>query len=79
MKTYGEAPETVGSFVIRNPALFKATGERVTLRQTLIDSGFHREESTIETCEGVYNETWTNGTDEIEIRWKARATNLINP
>ncbi len=55
MKTYGEAPENAGRFVIRE--------KKITLRRSLIASGFERTSSSHDSGDGEYEEFWSNGVD----------------
>lgn len=40
------------------------------IRSALMASGFTRSNATRDFGDGVYVETWTNGTDEILLKWK---------
>ena len=45
--------------------------ERVKTRKALIDLGYDRTSFTSNLGDGKYEEVWSNGTDEIVIKWKA--------
>ena len=45
--------------------------ERVKTRKALIDLGYDRTSFTSNLGDGKYEEIWSNGTDEIVIKWKA--------
>lgn len=40
------------------------------LRESLADQGFSRRSNTRDFGTGHYEETWSNGTDDVQLRWK---------
>ena len=65
---------SMGSVNMSYPLIQKT--ERVKTRKALIDLGYDRTSFTSNLGDGKYEEVWSNGINEIVIKWKAVSENI---